>query len=301
LLTGAELAAAKTMFQHLDVSGIGAVSRSAVQSLQLSMSRAAVHIPDESFMYMDEDLDCLVTWADFLKDMAIYFLGQRPNSEVTGSQGSIHGDGNLTSSSCGSLDVIDDRRKSVSQPNVPIRQQSASTPKNGCSVETVERQLYLPSGRSAMMEEINSEIDRCHCLLEKGEGHGAMHSNGEAECSGVPQLPSGLLTGSGEFPKLARTGQSGSQTTIGCWADTGAEASLDRARSSPYKDSRRDPIPWEDVETGPFKRGGAAPNTSRRSEVIIRRSGISSGEKQAKSRSVYSPGLVSTSKVTIGL
>uniref|UniRef100_A0A0B7AQM3 KIAA1045 RING finger domain-containing protein n=1 Tax=Arion vulgaris TaxID=1028688 RepID=A0A0B7AQM3_9EUPU len=296
LLTKAEIEEARNIFQKMDNTKADFVTRSHVDSL--FRSRSNTNYSDDSIMYMDENVDSHVTWADFLRDTAIFFLSQRPNIDDVQcpARNDVTDDGTLTFSSCDSLDVDDEKYitcNSKLDAESSVRKRGMSNTATNLPTST-EDTVSISDRSTTMLDEIDSAIDRERCkheIEDRQTTSGIRFSQQISqekcaeECTTTfSQTPAELNISQRDSINLSP--KSASSLTGGHWAARSCKLPSERARSSPYNDSRHAPIPWEDVETSPGRKvsnDGKTKPGYRRSEVILRQATTTSDNTRAVS------------------
>ncbi|KAK7100423.1 uncharacterized protein [Littorina saxatilis] len=78
LLTKPELERARDAFRILDTDMDGRITKATAHDALDRNSRRSGYYPDETMMYIDEDLDQSISWMEFLQDRAIYIIAERP-------------------------------------------------------------------------------------------------------------------------------------------------------------------------------------------------------------------------------
>lgn len=78
LLTQAELERARDAFRILDTDMDGRITKETAHTALDRNSRRSGYYPDETMMYIDEDLNESISWIEFLRDRAIYIIAERP-------------------------------------------------------------------------------------------------------------------------------------------------------------------------------------------------------------------------------
>ncbi|XP_076440079.1 uncharacterized protein LOC143279790 [Babylonia areolata] len=78
LLTQAELERARDAFRMLDTDMDGRITKETAHNALDRNSRRSGYYPDETMMYIDEDLNDSISWIEFLRDRAIYIIAERP-------------------------------------------------------------------------------------------------------------------------------------------------------------------------------------------------------------------------------
>lgn len=79
LLTSPELERARDGFRLLDTDMDGRITKAAAHDALDRNSRRSGYYPDETMMYIDDDLNQSISWTDFLRDRAIYIIAERPS------------------------------------------------------------------------------------------------------------------------------------------------------------------------------------------------------------------------------
>lgn len=244
----------------------------------------------------------LVTWADFLRDSAIYILGQRSNIRDTKRQDSANDDtedGTLTFSSCNSLDADDEHYNTCTsdlEPGTSLNEQNSG--QRGALADGSLEDNISPLNTSTMVDELNSEMDK---FCSRHEADRVQAESGldtdktpasslERHCTCASSRAPGQETKQVPFDqsdipptadKSAGTQKSGRRSFVD------PRPSSERIRSSLYNDSRHTPIPWEDVENSPCRKdheSGRTRSAHRRSEVIPRQTPTTSGQARAVSQ-----------------
>ncbi|XP_059173568.1 PHD finger protein 24-like isoform X2 [Physella acuta] len=161
LLTQAEIAEARKAFRQLDKQGIGLVSKAEVQLFfDGSKSRVSTYFPDNSIIYIDEDLESPVTWPEFLRDRAIYYLGQRPNLGKYASSDNIDKNESAMSPSFHSLDDDDDYTTCASDTE-PSAKGALIPPCTNSFSDSADGNMPMLTTTSTMLEDFKAEMDKC--------------------------------------------------------------------------------------------------------------------------------------------
>ncbi|XP_055885756.1 PHD finger protein 24-like isoform X2 [Biomphalaria glabrata] len=194
LLTQSELAEARKTFKTLDKKGLGMVSKSEVQQfLDSTKTRVSSYFPDDSMMYIDEDLDSPVTWGDFLRDRAIYFLGQRINL-MRATDGDFSEDNADKASTAMSFDSMDDDEEYTSC--TPDFDQSSdhhchhypttNAEPNRKVLDDISKEYTVRvSVNKTMLDDIDVELQKCHKLQELQASSSAESPETSSQATGV--------------------------------------------------------------------------------------------------------------------
>lgn len=78
ILTAPELERARDEFRILDTDMDGRITKATAHEALDKNSRKSGYYPDETMMYIDEDLNQSISWIEFLGDRAIYIIAERP-------------------------------------------------------------------------------------------------------------------------------------------------------------------------------------------------------------------------------
>ncbi|CAL1531146.1 unnamed protein product [Lymnaea stagnalis] len=291
LLTQAEISEARRAFKLLDKKGLGLISKADVQAyFDSNKSRVSAYYPDQSMIYIDEDLDSPITWREFLRDRSIYFLGQRPNLMKVPRKKQPSGNSGELSPSLDSIDDDDDYSTCQSDLDsmdiVEGRSDLKQTAKQslGTLNDSLDKPTPLPSGSPSMLEDFNTEMDKC-CSRHEIRVSSADPNVGtpilglDITTLVLPNMDETVINTNTVPKDCAPSGHAKSalSTQDNVCNDKSPQSKLCKdshqeigLRSSPYNDSRHQTIPWEDLGNKSGQKCPEQINRHRKSEVITR-------------------------------
>ncbi|KAH9523632.1 hypothetical protein Btru_040517 [Bulinus truncatus] len=258
LLTQSEIAEARKAFKLLDKKEMGLISKSEVQNFfDSAKTRVSSYFPDDSMIYIDEDLDSPVTWGEFLRDRAIYFLGQRPNlMKVINSNSS---DDNLDKENVTrSYDSMDDDDEDytlcLSEVDHGDHHHSCEMSRQDQVLVNSAKENQVRASAKTMLDDINVELEKSHKLQEM-----------QAESAAKSMTADTIIPSEGNELGNQNEGKLKSQNI------RSSRLTPERFEPTLYNDSLHAPIPWDNLGDRSPKKNQDEKHLHRRSEVITRK------------------------------